>query len=112
MTQDDEHIGAVEEMLVGLKNNAPDNHGFAELHEAVGSPEVFGLASCWRNLNRNSCVLCLANAYDSVYKCLPATEGRVANTGCFIHYSDYKFANDVQDQATRGLLILFALMYY
>ncbi|KAL9660445.1 hypothetical protein QQ045_025260 [Rhodiola kirilowii] len=104
----EEHKAAVEEMLTAMKTNAPDNHGYAALHEAVGSPKVFGMATCWRNMNHNSCESCLGAAYDSALKCLPSTEGRVANTGCFIHYSDYKFVNDVQDRATRDAILAYA----
>uniref|UniRef100_A0A7N0VGI2 Uncharacterized protein n=1 Tax=Kalanchoe fedtschenkoi TaxID=63787 RepID=A0A7N0VGI2_KALFE len=98
-SDNEEHIGAMEEILAGLMTNAPDNNGYATMEEAVGgSPEVYGMANCWKNMNYNSCASCLKNASDSARKCLPSTEGRVANSGCFMHYSGNKFANDVESQ--------------
>ncbi|XP_024991238.1 cysteine-rich receptor-like protein kinase 2 [Cynara cardunculus var. scolymus] len=54
---------------------------------------VYVLANCWRTLNPSSCRACLENASASISKCLPWSEGRALNTGCFMRYSDTNFLN-------------------
>ncbi|XP_071714420.1 cysteine-rich receptor-like protein kinase 2 [Rutidosis leptorrhynchoides] len=61
-----------------------------------GNESVYVLANCWGTLSPSSCKACLANATASVSKCLPLSEGRALNTGCFIRYSDTKFLNPVR----------------
>ncbi|XP_058192979.1 cysteine-rich receptor-like protein kinase 2 [Rhododendron vialii] len=77
----------------GLKGN-----GFARAQVAVSgatNESVFVLADCWRTLSANSCRACLENASQSVLGCLPWSEGRALNTGCFLMYSDTNFLNPV-----------------
>ncbi|KAJ0544844.1 putative protein kinase RLK-Pelle-DLSV family [Helianthus annuus] len=54
---------------------------------------VYVLAQCWKTLSPSSCRACLENASLSISKCLPWSEGRVLNTGCFMRYSDTNFLN-------------------
>uniref|UniRef100_A0A7N0U2Q0 Uncharacterized protein n=1 Tax=Kalanchoe fedtschenkoi TaxID=63787 RepID=A0A7N0U2Q0_KALFE len=109
VSDNQKQIRALKEMLAALETNAPANHGYAALQEAIeGSPEtVYGMANCWKNMDQTTCVSCLKSAYDSAIKCLPSTEGRVANSGCFIHFSDYKFANDVKSKSTREAILVY-----
>ncbi|KAM0014802.1 putative protein kinase RLK-Pelle-DLSV family [Helianthus debilis subsp. tardiflorus] len=61
---------------------------------ASGSNQsVYVLAQCWKTLSPSSCRACLENASLSISKCLPWSEGRVLNTGCFMRYSDTNFLN-------------------
>ncbi|KAD2803940.1 hypothetical protein E3N88_37317 [Mikania micrantha] len=69
---------AREEMLVPGVNNS-----------------IYVLAECWKTLSPNSCRACLENASESISKCLPWSEGRVLNTGCFMRYSDINFLNPI-----------------
>ncbi|XP_071713969.1 cysteine-rich receptor-like protein kinase 2 [Rutidosis leptorrhynchoides] len=74
---------------------------------------VYVLANCWGTLSPSSCSACLANATASVSKCLPWSEGRALNTGCFLRYSDTNFLNlarharneKVKKIIKRGLII-------
>ena len=61
----------------------------------TGNESVHVLANCWRTLNSSLCKACLENAYASITKCLPWSEGRALNTGCFMRYSDTDFLNPV-----------------
>ncbi|GLT86485.1 hypothetical protein SLE2022_046240 [Rubroshorea leprosula] len=76
---------------------APGNKGYAHAQVAVpGTDEsAYVLANCWRSLRENSCRLCLENASASILGCLPWSEGRALNTGCFMMYSDKDFLNKV-----------------
>ncbi|GKV22937.1 hypothetical protein SLEP1_g32742 [Rubroshorea leprosula] len=78
---------------------APGNKGYAHAQVAVpGTNEsAYVLANCWRSLRENSCRLCLENASPSILGCLPWSEGRALNTGCFMMYSDKDFLNKVPE---------------
>ncbi|KAK1303050.1 Cysteine-rich receptor-like protein kinase 2 [Acorus calamus] len=53
----------------------------------------YAMAKCWRTLNASGCSECLRNTSAAATGCLPWTEGRVANTGCFLRYSETDFLN-------------------
>ncbi|OAY77361.1 cysteine-rich receptor-like protein kinase 2 isoform X2 [Ananas comosus] len=52
---------------------------------------VYGMAQCWRSLNASGCRECLESARASAVKCLPATDGKALNAGCFVRYSTEPF---------------------
>ncbi|KAG9449844.1 hypothetical protein H6P81_009809 [Aristolochia fimbriata] len=75
---------------------APPNGGYARAKALVSgstNESAYVLADCWKTLNSSSCIACLENASASVSKCLPRTEGRALNTGCFLQYSNKDFMN-------------------
>ncbi|GKA50156.1 cysteine-rich receptor-like protein kinase 2, partial [Tanacetum coccineum] len=65
------------------------------LSTRVVNESVYVLANCWKTLNVSSCRSCLEDASASILQCLPWSEGRVLNTGCFMRYSDTNFLNAV-----------------
>ncbi|KAI9169290.1 hypothetical protein LWI28_010272 [Acer negundo] len=76
--------------------SALNNKGYARAQEKVsgtGNESVYVLADCWRSLNASLCRACLENASASILNCLPWSEGRALNTGCFMRYSDIDFLN-------------------
>jgi len=77
---------------------APNQKGYARAQVAVPgavNDSAYVLADCWRSLNASSCRECLDNASTSILECLPWSEGRALNTGCFMRYSDKDFLNKV-----------------
>nr|XP_043635857.1 cysteine-rich receptor-like protein kinase 2 isoform X1 [Erigeron canadensis] len=56
---------------------------------------VYVLAQCWNTLSPESCRACLMNASASITRCLPWSEGRALNAGCFMRYSDTDFLNPI-----------------
>ncbi|KAI3516198.1 hypothetical protein L1887_15109 [Cichorium endivia] len=60
-----------------------------------GNKSVFVMAECWRSLSPADCRVCLENASAVISKCLPWSEGRALNTGCFMRYSDTDFLNPI-----------------
>lgn len=79
---------------VGLAvSGAPTNNGYGKAQVGTGNDSAYVLADCWRNLEERSCKSCLDNASASVLGCLPWSEGRALNTGCFMRYSDTDFLN-------------------
>ncbi|KAJ9176356.1 hypothetical protein P3X46_011676 [Hevea brasiliensis] len=93
-------------------SSAPNNKGYARAQMAVpGTNEsAYVLADCWRTLNASSCRACLENASASILKCLPWSEGRALNTGCFMRYSDRNFLNPVPTNGrSRGSVIVIVV---
>ncbi|KAK9063458.1 hypothetical protein SSX86_017328 [Deinandra increscens subsp. villosa] len=74
-----------------LRNN--DYFGREEMLASGSNDSVYVMAECWKTLSPSSCRACLENASASIAKCLPWSEGRVLNTGCFVRYSDTDFLN-------------------
>lgn len=77
--------------------HAPNNQNYARVHfKPPGGSQndsTYVLANCWRTLNASSCRACLENASSTILGCLPWSEGRALNTGCFMRYSDTNFLN-------------------
>ncbi|KAL5725074.1 Cell division control protein 2 [Ranunculus cassubicifolius] len=88
--------------LLDASLEAPNNAGFAKPRVTVSEEyeSVYVLANCWRTVNTSACRTCLDDAAASALKCLPWSEGRVLNTGCFLRYSDTDFLN--HPQSSKG----------
>ncbi|KAJ7970810.1 Protein kinase family protein [Quillaja saponaria] len=97
-------INVINEMAM----RAPDNEGFIVMEEKLPSGlAVYGLANCWKTLDREMCSSCLANAASSAISCLPSIEGRVLNAGCFLRYSDYEFSNGAETINTKDTVLAY-----
>ncbi|XP_076892519.1 cysteine-rich receptor-like protein kinase 2 [Bidens hawaiensis] len=82
--------------------------GRGEMLVDSGNESVYVLVDCWRTLSPSSCLACLDNASMEISKCLPWSEGRVLNAGCFMRYSDANFLNSgplANSSANRGKII-------
>lgn len=91
--------------------SAPNNQGYARAQAAVpGTNEsAYVLADCWKTLNVSACRACLENATASILGCLPWSEGRALNTGCFMRYSDTDFLNqELGNESSRGKGVVFS----
>nr|XP_043613301.1 cysteine-rich receptor-like protein kinase 2 [Erigeron canadensis] len=73
-----------------------------EVITAGSNDSVYVLAECWKTLSPSSCRACLMNASASITKCLPWSEGRALNTGCFMRYSDTNFLNPIQSSTSSS----------
>uniref|UniRef100_A0A2P2PLU6 Uncharacterized protein MANES_12G025400 n=1 Tax=Rhizophora mucronata TaxID=61149 RepID=A0A2P2PLU6_RHIMU len=92
--------------------NAPNNQGYSRAQVAVSgtNESAYVLADCWRTLNTSSCSACLENASKSILRCLPRSEGRALNTGCFMRYSDVNFLNaEPGNGSSRGTVIVIVV---
>ncbi|KAL2510249.1 Cysteine-rich receptor-like protein kinase 2 [Forsythia ovata] len=93
--------------VVQAVSAAPNNNGYARSQVPVSSTNesAYVLADCWRTLSASSCRACLQNASASILGCLPWSEGRALNTGCFLRYSDTNFLNPIpRNGSSRGKL--------
>ncbi|KAI7729778.1 hypothetical protein M8C21_017975 [Ambrosia artemisiifolia] len=83
---------AVANAVTGALRNS-DYFAREQMLVSGGNNSVYVLAQCWKTLSPSSCMACLENASISISTCLPWSEGRVLNTGCFMRYSDTNFLN-------------------
>ncbi|GAA0171233.1 transmembrane signal receptor [Lithospermum erythrorhizon] len=98
--------GAVLQAVSGVVNNNFSARIEVPANKTLNE-SVYVLADCWKTLDVHSCRACLENASNSLLGCLPWSEGRALNTGCFMRYSDTNFLNVIPRQSrSRGTLIV------
>ncbi|KAL1807266.1 hypothetical protein DCAR_0833132 [Daucus carota subsp. sativus] len=95
--------------------DAPNNQNYARVHfKPTGGGQndsTYVLANCWRTLNASSCKACLENASSSILGCLPRSEGRALNTGCFMRYSDTNFLNPIPGGgSSKGTVVVIVVV--
>ncbi|KAL2510409.1 Cysteine-rich receptor-like protein kinase 2 [Forsythia ovata] len=94
--------------VVQAVSAAPNSNGYARAQVAVSgtaNESAYVLANCWRTLSASFCRACLENASASILGCLPWSEGRALNTGCFVRYSDTNFLNPIPGNgSSRGTI--------
>ncbi|XP_052185973.1 cysteine-rich receptor-like protein kinase 2 [Diospyros lotus] len=92
--------------------NALINSGYARAEVTVAgrrNESAYALADCWKTLSVNACKACLENASASILRCLPWSEGRALNTGCFMRYSDTNFLNSSSGNgSSKATVIIIA----
>ncbi|RDX57754.1 Cysteine-rich receptor-like protein kinase 2, partial [Mucuna pruriens] len=96
---------AAKEAVLRAVKDATNKKGYARGNVAVSgttNQSVYVLADCWRTLDQRSCKACLENASSSMLGCLPWSEGRALNTGCFMRYSDRDFLNQEQENGSSS----------
>ncbi|GLJ51909.1 hypothetical protein SUGI_1102790 [Cryptomeria japonica] len=63
----------------------------AQTRQGPSNTTIYGLASCIRSLQMDSCQKCLAIALDNINKCFPRSEGRAVDAGCYLRYDSNPF---------------------
>ncbi|KAK4791922.1 hypothetical protein SAY86_022357 [Trapa natans] len=105
--------GSARQALAQAVASAPGNKGYGRAKVAVAgamNQSAYVLADCWKSLDRSSCQACLENALTSILTCLPWSEGRALNTGCFMRYSDTNFLNNIPSNGSnRGKIIVIVV---
>ncbi|XP_031109317.1 cysteine-rich receptor-like protein kinase 2 isoform X2 [Ipomoea triloba] len=62
-----------------------------------GGATTYAVAQCVETVSESSCKDCLSLAYNNIMGCLPnSADGRAADAGCFLRYSDTPFFADNQ----------------
>ncbi|KAK4750396.1 hypothetical protein SAY87_003878 [Trapa incisa] len=86
----------VSRVLENVTNTAVANKGYAVAGEddtRAGNLGAYALAQCWSTLTERGCRDCLDDAVSKIKSCVPGTDGRAMNAGCFLRYSTHKFYN-------------------
>ncbi|KAK6160203.1 hypothetical protein DH2020_003584 [Rehmannia glutinosa] len=98
---------SVRKALLQAVSAAPNSNGYARAEVSVSGMTINVLADCWRTINASACRGCLENALESISGCLPWSDGRALNTGCFMRYSDSDFLNPIPGNgSSRGAIIV------
>ncbi|KAK1293199.1 Cysteine-rich receptor-like protein kinase 2 [Acorus calamus] len=86
-------VGGLVSNLTGKAYNQSGYYkaGQASSMEGRKRLDVYAVAQCWRSLNESGCRECLENARERVQGCVPASDGRALNTGCYVRYSTQPF---------------------
>lgn len=80
--------------LIGdLITAAPKSAGLfaAHMSEGPSNSTIYALAACVRSINESGCSECLGIAEGNIRNCLPQTEGRAVDVGCYLRYATYPF---------------------
>ncbi|CAI9272118.1 unnamed protein product [Lactuca saligna] len=100
--QQTEFRKTVEGLISDLRTATPRTSDFyAASTRALpdSSGTVYGIAQCNQNLSQSVCEDCLNSRYSSLDDCLPNTNGRAIDNGCFMRYSSTPFFG--QNQTTN-----------
>ncbi|KOM52782.1 hypothetical protein LR48_Vigan09g144100 [Vigna angularis] len=91
-------FGAVgEQVLIDLRIGTPKIRGyFAATKTKVAGGAIYAFAQCAETLSQDTCLDCLSVEQSSIQGCLPSTEGRAFDPGCFMRYSETPFFADNQ----------------
>ncbi|XP_068640738.1 cysteine-rich receptor-like protein kinase 42 [Aristolochia californica] len=80
-------------LLEDLVAETPKINGYFAAARRDGA---YGVAQCAETVNQSGCGYCLKVAYGNIQVCLPATQGRAFDAGCFLRYSKTSFFGDYQ----------------
>ncbi|XP_037493985.1 cysteine-rich receptor-like protein kinase 42 [Jatropha curcas] len=87
-------------LLRDLQIATPRINGFftASKRDIVGvsNASVYGIAQCVQTIDMSGCLACMQVAYANIQRCLPKTDGRAVDSGCFMRYSNKPFFADNQ----------------
>ncbi|CAI9276278.1 unnamed protein product [Lactuca saligna] len=89
----------MEEFLSDIRVATPRTSNFyvaSTTTRSSGNATLYAIAQCIENTTQNICQDCLDTAYNNLVDCLPNTEGRAINLGCFMRYSGTPFFKDNQ----------------
>jgi len=87
-----------EQVLMELQTTAPKIKGFyaATKTEVAGGSAIYAIAQCVETATETDCLQCMTVGYNNLRSCLPNTEGRAYDAGCFMRYSTTPFFADNQ----------------
>ncbi|KAI3722971.1 hypothetical protein L2E82_34220 [Cichorium intybus] len=98
----------VEELLSDIRVATPRTFDFYTASKRVlpgSNATIYAIGQCVKNVSHAICKDCLSTAYNNLYGCLPAGEGRAINVGCFMRYSENPFFQDNQTINLVPLLV-------
>ncbi|KAI4299686.1 hypothetical protein L6164_033120 [Bauhinia variegata] len=92
---------AAEQVLMDLQVATPKISGFyaatkTPLAGAAGNASIYAIAQCAETATESDCLQCLQVGFNNIQSCLPNTDGRAFDAGCFMRYSQTPFFADNQ----------------
>ncbi|KAL2333159.1 hypothetical protein Fmac_014372 [Flemingia macrophylla] len=91
-------LAARKQVLMELQTATPKTEGFyaATKTQVDGGGAIYAVAQCAETATISDCLKCMQVAYNNLQKCLPNTDGRAYDAGCFMRYSTTLFFADNQ----------------
>ncbi|PWA74285.1 hypothetical protein CTI12_AA219240 [Artemisia annua] len=89
----------VDALLADIKDATPKTKNFyvASTRKITNeNATLYAIAQCVKDTTQAICQNCISTAYSYLSNCLPNTQGRFINMGCFARYSETPFFNDNQ----------------
>nr|KYP76042.1 Cysteine-rich receptor-like protein kinase 2 [Cajanus cajan] len=88
---------AGQQVLMDLQVATPKINGFyAATKTQFSGGAIYAIAQCAESLAQDTCMECLSVEHSSIKGCLPKTNGRAFDAGCFTRYSETPFFADNQ----------------
>ncbi|KAJ4960982.1 hypothetical protein NE237_020892 [Protea cynaroides] len=88
---------SVNKLLANIVSATPKIKGyFAAVKSEADGSLVYGVAQCAGTVSESGCSDCLSVAYNNVEVCVPKSDGRAVDAGCFLRYSQTAFFADNQ----------------
>ncbi|KAK7387336.1 hypothetical protein VNO78_28061 [Psophocarpus tetragonolobus] len=86
-----------QQVLMDLQIATPKISGFfAATRTQVAGGAIYAIAQCAETVTESGCLDCLTVGYNNIHICLPNTDGRAFDAGCFMRYSETAFFADNQ----------------
>ncbi|KAG4989565.1 hypothetical protein JHK85_032548 [Glycine max] len=87
-----------QQVLMELQIATPKITGFfaATKTQLAGGGAIYAIAQCAETATESACLDCLTVGYNNIHICLPNTDGRAFDAGCFMRYSETAFFADNQ----------------
>ncbi|MED6118668.1 hypothetical protein PIB30_005141 [Stylosanthes scabra] len=97
-TYNNEFSEETKEVLNKLQIATPriPHHYAATKTALVGGGAIYAIAQCVETVSQNGCYECLNRGFNSIQGCLPYTDAREYDAGCFMRYSHQPFFADNQ----------------
>ncbi|RDX69947.1 Cysteine-rich receptor-like protein kinase 2, partial [Mucuna pruriens] len=89
---------AGKQVLMDLQTATPKIKGFyaATKTQVDDGSAIYAVAQCVETATESDCLKCMTVGYHNLQSCLPKTEGRAYDAGCFMRYSTTPFFADNQ----------------
>ncbi|PIA27347.1 hypothetical protein AQUCO_07900001v1 [Aquilegia coerulea] len=88
----------VDEILSDIVAATPKINGyFAASSRHGGGTIAYAVAQCPERISPTACSDCLIDSYKKINSCLPQSEGRASDHGCFLRYSNTTFFNGYKE---------------
>ncbi|XLR49936.1 hypothetical protein S83_000608, partial [Arachis hypogaea] len=92
-TNKDDFSEEVKQVLNKLQIATPKIPNY---YAATKTQSIYAIAQCVETVSANSCHACLNRGFNDIQGCLPYTDGREYDAGCFMRYSHKPFFADNQ----------------
>ncbi|GLJ51881.1 hypothetical protein SUGI_1102160 [Cryptomeria japonica] len=93
VTMSNSSSATAQSLISDLCTATPRINGYfaAQTRQGPSNKTIYGLASCIRSIERDSCEECLSTAKTNINKCFPRSQGRAIDAGCYLRYDSKPF---------------------